>query len=106
MLKIFKNFRKRPNASECFRAHPNVSEHIREGPNRSKHVSESTKTSKNLQKLRENFAETSRKLRERRVRAVVVLYCLDSLICFPAAFVNMQDAARASRLRLSVTVLS
>ena len=58
------NVRTLPNASERIRTCPNASGKVRTGPN----------TSPNLRKLRktcENFAKTSRKLRERRVRAVV-----------------------------------
>ena len=74
MSTIFKKIQKRPNASKCFRAHPNVSQRIQEGPNRSKHVSEPAQTSKNLRKTLRKLSKTSRKLREGRVRAVVVFF--------------------------------
>ena len=59
--KNLKNFRKRPNASNCFRMHPNASQWVRMDPKASKSSRKPQKTCENFEKLRKNFE----KLREK-----------------------------------------
>ena len=55
--KNLKNFRKRPNASNCFRMHPNASQWVRMDPKASKSSRKAPKTCENFEKLRKNFAK-------------------------------------------------
>ena len=52
-LKIFKIFRRRPNAPERIRVHPNASEQVQTGPSKSKNFKKLAKTLKTSR----NFAQ-------------------------------------------------
>ena len=68
-VEIFQRF---PKTSECFQKLPSASKRVPTHPGRPKQVQTRLRTNENLEKLCENFAKTSRKLRENFAKVAFV----------------------------------